>query len=228
MSTTDRAHDHHARQRRPTRLAAGGAMIAALATVLAACGGEGTNQAGSGEQAGSPGQASTAAPGGGAGSATSGRSSSSAAAPAGLPPRTRHAIRALRTAAGKVPGGQPYDLETERYQGKNVWDIKVASDDNKPYELYVSSNGRNVVHQSRRKSDDDTTKALEAKVGFSDALTKAAERGHGRLSEAEIDSDGGQVVWTATFTRSGGGEHEIIIDATNGNVLRVKTEKGGG
>jgi uncharacterized membrane protein YkoI len=229
MTITDHARDHHARRNpRPKRLAAGATMIAAVATILAACGGGGNNQAGSSGPAGSPGRTATAAPGGAASATSSAPSSSSMAPAAGISQRDKHAIRALRTAAGKVPDGRAYDLETEHYQGTNVWDVKVASDHNKPYELYVSSDGRNVVHQSRHKSDDDTTKALKATIKFSDALKKAANREHGRLSEAEIDRDRGRIVWTATFTGSNGGEHEVIINAKNGKILRVKTENGGG
>jgi hypothetical protein len=47
--------------------------------------------------------------------------------------RVSRAVRALRTAGERVSRGRPYDLETERYKGKRVWEVKVASGNQRPY-----------------------------------------------------------------------------------------------
>ncbi len=187
-------------------------LAGAAAVILAGCGSSGGTTS------------SQPAPSGGASSAQpSSETSPSTQAGGGMSTRTQNAILAIKTAAQHVSGGKPYDLETEHYQGNEVWDIKVASDHHRPYELYVSSNGQKVVHHSRHDSDSDTKRAIQARVSFSNALKTAAQRAHGRLSEAEIDDgNGGKTVWTATFQGSGG-EHEVIISAETGKVIRVKT-----
>lgn len=187
-------------------------LAMAVVTGLAAgCGGG----AASGENADSkpttPANTTTAA-----GSSSEGGKASSGSA------RLSKAVRAVQTAVAKVPHGRAYDLEDERYQGRQVWDIKVASGKQRPYELSVSADGGKVLHRSRHKRDDDTTKALQAKVSMDDALRTAGKKAGGRFSEAEIDNSGSKVVWSATFKQSGGAEAEVIMDAKSGKVIRTK------
>lgn len=138
--------------------------------------------------------------------------------------RLSSAGRAVKTAGKKVSHGRPYDVERDRYKGKQVWEIKVAAGKGRPTELDVSANGRKVVRRSRHKRDDDVAKALKAKVSLAKALRTAGKRAKGRFSEGEIDRKGGKIVWTASFKQSGGAEKEVIIDARTGKVIKTKTE----
>jgi uncharacterized membrane protein YkoI len=137
------------------------------------------------------------------------------------------ARHALATAGDAVPHGRPYDLETEVYQRKSVWDIKVASGKKPEYELYVTADGDKIVHKEHKDSrDDDAAKALKAKISLAHAL-KIADRhakGHS-LDEAEIDTQHDTVVWTVEFKKSNGQDREIIVNAKSGKVIGTKTEE---
>ncbi len=138
--------------------------------------------------------------------------------------RVDRAVRALHTARRKVARGRPYDLESERYRGEQVWEIKVAKGQRRPHKLYVSADGRTIRRHTRaRHRGDDAPKALKARVSLARALRTADKRTTGRLSEAEIDrTRQGTVVWTATFERSGDRETEVTIDAKSGKVTRIE------
>lgn len=97
--------------------------------------------------------------------------------------RLTKARHALATAGDVVPHGRPYDLETDRYQHKPVWDIKVASGKKPEYELYVSAGGGKVVHKHHKdKRDDDAAKALKAQTTLSEALKTADRHAKGHPS----------------------------------------------
>ena len=131
------------------------------------------------------------------------------------------AVRALRTAGERVSRGRPYDLETERYKGKRVWEVKVASGNQRPYKFHVAAHGEKVVRSTRANQvGDDARTARRAKVSLARALRTADKRAGGRFSEAEIDrTDGGTLVWQVTFERRGGRETEVIINAKTGRVI---------
>lgn len=146
-----------------------------------------------------------------------------AATPRASSSRVTEAVRALKTAGKQVKNGRPYDLESDRFRGKSVWEVKVASGRSRPYEFYISANGKTIVRRSReRKLGDDVPKVLQAKVTLARALRTAAKHaGGGRLSEGEIDRDRGKIVWTVTFERSGDAEVEVILDAKTGRLIRT-------
>lgn len=156
-------------------------------------------------------------------SAASGVATEAVAARSAASARVSNAVRAVRTAGRHVRHGKPYDVESERFRGRRVWEIKVASGRRNPHELLVSAGGRRVVRHTRgHKLGDDAPKALRAEVGLARALRTADRRAGGRFSEAEIDrARGGAIVWTATFERRGDAETEVVIDAATGEVLRV-------
>lgn len=146
--------------------------------------------------------------------------------PNALTPTALAAVRALHTAARELPGGRPYDLEADDARDQRVWEIKVALEGGDPQELVVSANGRQVVERSDQERDDDTDLALEAEVTLAAALQSADRQAGGHLSQAEIDRDGGTLVWKATFDETARQlEHEVFVDATTGEVVRVETEQ---
>jgi uncharacterized membrane protein YkoI len=139
--------------------------------------------------------------------------------------RVSRAVRALKTARERVSHGRPYDLETERYKGNPVWEVKVASGNQRPHKLYVAANGKKVVRSIRAKRiGDDAPKVLGAKVSLTKAIRTADKRAGGRFSEAEIDrTDGGTIVWQVTFKRSGERETEVIVNAKSGKAIGTET-----
>jgi uncharacterized membrane protein YkoI len=133
-------------------------------------------------------------------------------------------MRAVVTARRHGRHGIPYDLETGRFRGRGVWEIKVAKRHVRPYELAIGAHGRRVRHASRHKRDDDVRKALKARTGLRRALRAGDRRARGRLDEAEIDRYRGMVVWTVTFQR-GQRETEVISNARTGKVIAVRHEQ---
>lgn len=163
---------------------------------------------------------------GASGSESGATAGPAAAAPAGASSaRTSQAVRAIRTADRQVSRGRPYDLETERYRGRRVWEVKVAAGKRRPYRFYVSADGRTIVRRSRARRDDDARRARKAKTSLGRALRTADRRAAGRLDEAEIDrTRAGTIVWSVTFERSRDRDTEVTINARTGNVIRVETD----
>lgn len=194
----------------PTRQIA--ALIAAGAVVLTGSACEHNNATDSGPSAAPPSPQT---------SRTSSLSTSASAS------SLSRATRAVDTAGDSVPKGQPYDLESDQYRNRPVWDIKVASGKKPEYELLVNAGGDKVVHKKHKDTrDDDAATAAQAKVTLGKALAIADQhRNGGSLDEAEIDSHHGTIVWTAKFKTSNGQDREIIINAKTGKVTGTKTEE---
>ncbi len=130
------------------------------------------------------------------------------------------ALAALRTAADAVPGGRPYDLEQDDFDGQDAWEIKVASAGD-TYKLYVSADGTDVVDKAQDRSPgDDLRKIQQAEVEAADALRTAADEHSGaEFDELEIDTRNGTLVWEIELVRNGGSEIEVYVDATTGKII---------
>lgn len=126
---------------------------------------------------------------------------------------------ALDTAAQSVPNGRPFDLEVDTRQGKTVIEVRVVSDGNE-FEVQVDPNGRQVLAQNQsRTPSDDAAKAQAAQVDAGQALQTAADREpEAALSEMEIDTEAGVVVWAIEMVRPDGSEVELDVDAQTGAI----------
>lgn len=155
-----------------------------------------------------------------AGTSTGSSGTSSGNASSGI----ADAVTALQTAAAAVPDGQPFDLERDRYQGQQVWDVKVASDGNQ-FNLYVSADGTDVLsRQQDQTPDDDIAKLQSTQLDAVQALRMAAGDEGGSLSEMEIDSaDDGSVVWQVELRQADGSVIEENLDAQSGEVVSRQT-----
>jgi uncharacterized membrane protein YkoI len=120
------------------------------------------------------------------------------------------AVRAVHTASrGVAP--KAYDLEREHRR----WEVKFADGT----ERHVTLDGRRVT--ATRRDDDGSRRVSRARVSLAGALKTAAKRAHGTLTDAEIDTSRGRLVWKVGFERSDDDETEVIVDAKSGRVLRV-------
>jgi uncharacterized membrane protein YkoI len=140
--------------------------------------------------------------------------------------RLGQAVRAVRTAQRRIRRSKAYDIETDRFRGRRVWEVKVARGVTRPYELDVRADGRRVVRQRRKtRIDDDVRKLARATVTLPRALRTAARRARGaRFDEAEIDRSRGRLVWDVEFKRSRDREVEVKVDARTGRVLEVDVD----
>ncbi|NLU83530.1 PepSY domain-containing protein [Rhodococcus sp. HNM0569] len=131
------------------------------------------------------------------------------------------AIAALRTAAGAVSEGRPFDLEREEEGTESVFDTAVASGADE-FQVLVDADGENV--RSQRQVDnpsDDIAKLDSATVDAADALRAAGEREPGaQFDEMEIDTDhSGVVVWQVELIRDDGIDVTYRVDARTGEIL---------
>lgn len=116
------------------------------------------------------------------------------------------AVRAVRTASKGV-SAKPYELDRER----NRWEVTFADGTQK----HVSLDGRKVTKTTR---DDRDAEVNQARTTLVAALRAAAPRaGNAQLTDADIDSDDGQLVWQIGFAN----DTDVDVDARTGKVLRV-------
>jgi len=134
-----------------------------------------------------------------------------------------NAVKAARTAAGEG-SGRPYDIERDRQRGNAVWEVDVTSGSGRSTELVVSADGKKIVRRGTSRRSDDANLAGDAKVSLATALRTAGGRASGKLEDADIDREGGRLVWTATFERRGS-ETEVLVNAKTGKVVDVITER---
>lgn len=193
--------------------------IAASLTLLAACSGtESTSTTTQDGSSASEAGGSTAAPMTDADQSTSsGASDDMAGETAGPTSDNSGALAALQKAADAV-SGQPFDMESDIRDGRDVWDVKVAVN-GQEYELWISNDGSEVVDQEQHGSpDDDVQKVEQAQTSALDALTAATQQHDGLLDEMEIDTDSGSLVWQIELDQTDGASIELTVDATNGAV----------
>lgn len=162
-------------------------------------------------------------------SASSSASPSGSSSPtAGGNQQTAVALQAIATAQQEVDGGKVFDLEDDTERGQRVWSAKVATADDRQFNLAISQDGANVTSNDEDKTpDDDIRKLKAAKVSLKDAINTAVGRakGEGDLTSLEIDTDDNKtVVWQVEF----GGDNgtTVLLDATSGKVLDVGPDAG--
>lgn len=128
---------------------------------------------------------------------------------------------ALQTAAGAVPGGQPFDLEVEVTDGQVQFEAKVASDGDE-HKLVIDAAGEKVISQTKSdKPDDDVAKLAGTTVTAAQALdTASGKQPEAQFKELEIDTnDADVVIWEVELVDAAGAETEYTIDAHTGEVL---------
>lgn len=129
------------------------------------------------------------------------------------------AVLAVRTAAGRIGNGRPFDIESEGFRGRRVWEVEVASRGARPFLVIVNSAGNRVLRvRHKRDRDDDVAKVRQARVSLARAIQIADRHAPGRFDEGEIDRDDGRLVWELSFDAP---DVEVTLDARSGRVLEV-------
>lgn len=138
------------------------------------------------------------------------------------------ALKAITTAESGVQGGEVFDLEDETERAERVWSAKVATSDDRQFNLAISQEDFSIVANDEDTTpDDDIRKLRSADISVADAITTAAgqAQGQGDLTSLEIDTnDANTVVWQIEF----GGDNgtTVLVDATSGEVLDVGPDVG--
>lgn len=131
---------------------------------------------------------------------------------------------ALRTAAGAVPEGQPFDLELEKSGGELQFEAKVTSNGTQ-HKVVVDSTGEQVVSKEESsQSDDDAAKLDGTKITAGQALQAASQQvPDAQFHEMEIDTDDtGAVGWEVELVRTDGTDAEFHVNAQSGAVTPKK------
>ncbi|MDP9822521.1 PepSY domain-containing protein [Nocardioides massiliensis] len=180
-----------------------------LATALAGCG---TDEEPSGASSPTAGIESAVTEGG-----SSPSDDETPADPSGSP--LGQALAAVALAESET-GGTAYALDRE----DGGWQIDVAVDD-RQVEVRTDQTGGEVLdsREDDRLDDDDRAELQAATVTLGGALEAAAAEVAGEIEDADLDEDGGTLVWQVSI-RADGTEQEIHIDAKSGEVLRVDTD----
>lgn len=154
-------------------------------------------------------------------------SSAAAGQPAKQPTSVRNGLKALDSAEKEVKGGKAFDLEHDD-DGRRVWEVKVASKDDRQYELTVAENGGKVTGKREDTSpDDDVDKLKDTKVTAQQAVRMASKRQAGeRLSALDLDRKAkGDVVWQVNTVKSRESqETETMLNAKTGKFLGEKQD----
>lgn len=181
-----------------------------LATVLVGCSSDDEPSTASTPTAGIESAASDAA-------SPSGTVEETPADPSGSP--LGQALAAVALAESEA-GGTAYALDRDG----DGWEVDVAVDD-RQVEVRTDRTGGEVLstQDDDRLDGDDRAELDAATVTLAGALETAVAELDGEIEDADLDEEGGTLVWQVGI-RTDGGEQEVHVDAETGEVLRVGTD----
>lgn len=144
------------------------------------------------------------------------------AAPGG-PSMDESVHTAIDTAVGQMPGSRAFDLEKE--DDGNAYEIDVT-DGTTVTEVRISADGTSVQRTSTSDLDDDDRRELQAAtIEMAEAIDIALGRQGGVITDVELDTEDGVVVWEVQVRASDDAEHDFDIDAATGEVLKVDVDR---
>lgn len=132
--------------------------------------------------------------------------------------------------ARDIIDGQMTDIELERENGKQYYDIEMYANGYE-YDIEVDAITGEVLKNKREKEndfDDDkkvaSTQASSAvKISAEDAVKAALAVVSGEVEDVELEHDDGRVYYDIEIDNRYE-EHEVKVDATNGEILEVETD----
>ena len=202
-----------------TLAAAGGVLV-----LLAACGGESASDTAGNAVETASAAASEAGSSASSAASEAGSSASSAVSGAADPdqpaadPEQRNAgaLAAVDTAA-EAAGGTAYAIDDT--DGDQNWEVDVWAGGQK-VEVKVSADGSNVISQGQPEQDDDGARTDRADTGLKAAIEAALQDTAGTLDEADLDEEGGTVVYTVKIDTDQTQDVELLVGAADGKVTR--------
>lgn len=140
--------------------------------------------------------------------------------------------------ARDIIDGQMTDIELERDNGKQYYDIEMYANGYE-YDIEVEAITGEVLKNKREKDndfDDDDKKAVSSqtskengetssavKISAEDAVKAALAVVSGEVEDVELEHDDGRVYYDIEIDNRYE-EHEVKVDATNGEILEVETD----
>lgn len=152
-------------------------------------------------------------------------SSKTAAPPSQVAPPTGSGalVTAGDTALAKVSGGTVISIDAER--NNTAWEVEIATNDGEEHKVYVSWDGKSIQSGPTAKHEDAEDKAENkhlvdgADLDYKRAAKHISDARKGTITELNLDTERGTVVWEADV-HSGGTKYEVTIDASSGKVLK--------
>ena len=131
------------------------------------------------------------------------------------------AEQAVRAAAQKVPG-QATEVDFKHKNGQSYYEVEIVSGNQKP-EVRVDANNGQVL-DSKVEQDDEKEATPNAAISIEQAIAAAQSKTGGKVKEAELENENGQAVYKVE-TVSGTQEHDVIINAANGQVISAQLDQ---
>jgi uncharacterized membrane protein YkoI len=132
----------------------------------------------------------------------------------------------LKAALAKVPG-QVTALKLEIEDGKPLYEFKLASEDDRQWEIECDAM-TGVLSQLERKADrNDREFSAAAKIVESEARRTALQRYPGKVTGSELEMANDRPVFEVEIQASNGEEIEVKVDAVSGEILSAEKESDG-
>lgn len=133
-------------------------------------------------------------------------------------------IAAAKTAQAAVPGSTLIGIEYEGWS--EDWDAKVAAGDGTTYKMKISADGTNVFKgpvataASAAKQAKRGARVTQVQFDFAHALDVVNDRyPKASVSELELDTSKGRVVWEVEFATAEGTRREVKVDVATKEIV---------
>lgn len=93
--------------------------------------------------------------------------------------------------------------------------------------VFAAQEGSKIHWKGSIKADQDLSDARVAemaKIGLEEALRKALAKVPGKAIKAELESEGGYLIYSVEVVTADGRLEEVILDPADGKVLAMENE----
>jgi len=139
--------------------------------------------------------------------------------------------RAGAAALKKVPDSTVTELDAKR---NGLWKVEVVTTNGTEREMRIDPANGKIVRGPDTDDDDADDRAEHrrkvegAKLDFRAAAKKVRSVVNGaRITELELDTHRGTVVWEADLVVGDGKKYDVKIDAKSGKVVQKKVDRDG-
>lgn len=117
-----------------------------------------------------------------------------------------------------VSGGAVVEIEPSREAGRNTWEVIVRQPDAAGIEIYIDAETGDVIKQEPEEVPSEAA-ASPPTFTAAQAMDAALAAVPGMVSEVELGTERGRVVWEIIITGDSG-RIEVYVDATSGEIVK--------
>lgn len=130
------------------------------------------------------------------------------------------ALRATEIALEAVPG-TVVDLEHDGDDSSHTWEVGILSSDDAGVEVELDRASGEVLGQSNYDLSSEQRRAPKQTIDLVIGIALGAVSG--AVTEAELDSEDGRVVWEVVV-EDGADDWDLEIDAESGKILKQEKD----